>query len=179
MSNLLLSEQAWWDVRQFDPALGYSELDTRDKKVLHILLHSVKAAGKLAVSKTRKVIGDEVIPDLAIYRSQLVNLFELDPSDMESYCEEPLTDEEIQEHLKPVFINEAKDSLTQANAWLAEYLELKQHGKSNDESLTQRSANQLHIVAARLAVVYEIDLEVAHRDRLEELLGEPIPDPFV
>ena len=84
MDHLLLATQAWWDTQRFDQPLWQVEA-WRDQKVRHIQLHVAKALGKVVamlddVAPTTSApaltvrVRDEVLPDVAIYRSQLINL---------------------------------------------------------------------------------------------------------
>ena len=85
MRHLLLQAQAWWDAQRFDQS-EWQVAEWRDQKVRHIQLHVAKALGKVvaalsagegAASGTDTIaqVRDEVLPDVAIYRSQLLNLF--------------------------------------------------------------------------------------------------------
>src|SRR5215470_20184358 len=85
MRHLLLHAQAWWDAQRFDQP-AWQVAAWRDQKVRHIHLHVAKALGKVvaalgAEARTasstdlRARVRDEVLPDVAIYRSQLLNLF--------------------------------------------------------------------------------------------------------
>ena len=85
MRHLLLHAQAWWDAQRFDQPVWHIA-EWRDQKVRHIQLHVAKALGKVvaacgdeagvasspdAIARVR----DEVVPDVAIYRSQLLHTF--------------------------------------------------------------------------------------------------------
>src|SRR4030095_3899545 len=85
MRHLLLHAQAWWDAQRFDQPV-WQVAAWRDQKVRHIHLHVAKALGKVVAAlgeEARTTSGtdlmarvrDEVLPDVAIYRSQLSNLF--------------------------------------------------------------------------------------------------------
>src|SRR5215475_2646197 len=85
MDQLLLHAQAWWDAQRFDQP-EWQVATWREQKLRHIQLHVAKALGKVvtayeqggeATSGTDALVRvrDEVLPDLAIYRSQLLNLF--------------------------------------------------------------------------------------------------------
>jgi hypothetical protein len=79
MRQWLLRAQAWWDAQRFDQP-AWQVAAWRDQKVRHIQLHAAKALGKVvaaydagAISGTDALarVRDEVLPDVAIYRSQL------------------------------------------------------------------------------------------------------------
>src|SRR5215467_5224388 len=85
MCHLLLHAQAWWDAQRFDQPL-WQVTEWRDQKVRHIHLHVAKALGKVvaalgeetptvADTDLRAQVRNAVLPDVAIYRSQLINLF--------------------------------------------------------------------------------------------------------
>src|SRR5262252_8289843 len=82
MGHLLLHAQAWWDAQRFDQPV-WQVAAWRDQKVRHIQLHVAKALGKVVAASREEAAGaaalarvrDEVLPDVAIYRSQLLNLF--------------------------------------------------------------------------------------------------------
>ena len=83
MRHLLLQAQAWWDGQRFDQP-EWHLASWPDQKVRHIQLHVAKALGKV-VAALNGVAGmasdidpltrirDEVLPDVAMYRSQLIN----------------------------------------------------------------------------------------------------------
>src|SRR6266436_133356 len=84
MDQLLLHAQAWWDAQRFDQPV-WQVAAWPDQKVRHIQLHVAKALGKVviaygegsgATSDTDALarVRNEVLPDVAIYRSQLINL---------------------------------------------------------------------------------------------------------
>src|SRR4029450_9255118 len=73
------------DAQRFDQPV-WQVATWRDQKVRHIHLHVAKALGKVVAAlgeEARTTSGtdlmarvrDEVLPDVAIYRSQLINLF--------------------------------------------------------------------------------------------------------
>ena len=85
MRHWLLRAQAWWDAQRFDQP-AWQVTAWREQKLRHIQLHVAKALGKVvaaseqggeATSGTDALarVRDEVLPDVAIYRSQLLNLF--------------------------------------------------------------------------------------------------------
>src|SRR5262250_2304269 len=85
MHPLLLQAQAWWDAQRFDQPI-WQVAEWRDQKVRHIQLHVAKALGKIvaALGEGERTasgtdpmarVRDEVLPDVAIYRSQLINAF--------------------------------------------------------------------------------------------------------
>ena len=85
MHHVLLHAQAWWDAQRFDQPV-WQVAAWRDQKVRHIHLHVAKALGKVVAALGEAAhttsgpdlmarVRNEVLPDVAIYRSQLLNLF--------------------------------------------------------------------------------------------------------
>src|SRR5512145_2275508 len=85
MGSLLLHAQAWWDAQRFDQPV-WQVAAWREQKVRHRQLHVAKALGKVvtvwgAAARTTSGtdlmarVRDDVLPDVAISRSQLLNLF--------------------------------------------------------------------------------------------------------
>jgi len=82
MGHLLLHAQAWWDAQRFDQPV-WQVAAWCDQKVRHIQLHVAKALGKVvaaydegagATSGTNALarVRDDVLPDVAIYRSRSI-----------------------------------------------------------------------------------------------------------
>ena len=196
MRHLLLQAQAWWDTQQFDQSV-WQLAAWRDQKVRHIQLHVAKALGKVvaaldesedAASDTDMTtrVRDEVLPDVAIYRSQLINTFPdwcVSTASLfrscagvaarsaaaqphgRAQCAEPL--------LRVVLL------LSRASARLATYLEPREHGVESPASHIQGAIQDLHDSAEALAAYFAIDLARAHQARLEALLGAPLPPSLV
>jgi hypothetical protein len=89
MRHLLLPAQAWWDAQRFDQPVWHVAA-WRDQKVRHIQLHVAKALGKVVAAYGEEAGGasgtdalarvrDEVMPDVAIYRSQLLQTGSIRP----------------------------------------------------------------------------------------------------
>jgi hypothetical protein len=185
MDHLLLPAQEWWDAQRFDQPLW--QVDAwRDQKVRHIHLHVAKALGKVvamlgeAAPTTSDMdlkvrVRDEVLPDVAIYRSQLINLL---PNGwvLPLSLSRGSTRVETQagELLWHVVLR-----LSRASAELAAYLEPREHGASSSASHISEAIKNLHTSAAALARFFEVDLARAHRARLEALLGAALPTSLV
>jgi len=184
MRHLLLHAQAWWDAQRFDQP-EWQVAAWRDQKVRHIHLHVAKALGKVvaalgeearAVSGTdlRARVRDEVLPDVAIYRSQLINLFP-------EVCAPPALAHRsagvgtpAAEPLPQVVLG-----LSQASAQLAAYLEPREHRATSPVSHIREAIEHLHVSAEALATAFGVDLTRVHRARLEALLGTPLPTSLV
>src|SRR5262252_8810642 len=85
MDQLLLHAQAWWDAQRFDQPV-WQIAAWREQKLRHIQLHVAKALGKVVAAYDEGAgvtsgtgalarVRNEVLPDVVIYRSQLLNLF--------------------------------------------------------------------------------------------------------
>jgi hypothetical protein len=184
MRHLLLHAQAWWDAQRFDQPVSQVAA-WRDQKVRHIHLHVAKALGKVVAAvgedaqtapgtDLRARVRDEVIPDVAIYRSQLMNLFpEMRMSLSLAHCSADEGAQEAEPLLRVVF------GLGRASAQLTAYLEPREHGAASPVAHIQEAIAALHTSAAALAAVFAVDLAGAHRARLEALLGAPLPASLV
>jgi len=184
MRHLLLHAQAWWDAQRFDQPV-WQVAAWRDQKVRHIHLHVAKALGKVVAAlgeEARTTSGmdlmarvrDEVLPDVAIYRSQLINLF----SDVGALpaLSHRSADGGVQEG-EPLL--QVVLDLSRASAQLATYLEPREHGVASSVSHIQESIAALHASAEVLAAAFAVDLARAHQARLEALLGAPLPVSLV
>jgi len=184
MRHWLLRAQAWWDAQRFDQP-EWQVTAWREQKLRHIQLHVAKALGKVvaayepggeAPSGTDALarVRNEVLPDVAIYRSQLLNLFpevEVSPS-----LVSPSVDgggQEAEPLLQVVL------GLSRASAQLAAYLEPREHGVASPVSHIREAIAHLQASAEALATAFAIDLARAHQARLESLLGAPLPASLV
>jgi len=184
MCHLLLHAQAWWDAQRFDQPV-WQVAAWRDQKVRHIHLHVAKALGKVVAALGAKArtasstdlqarVRDEVLPDVAIYRSQLLNLFPDACASLSlSHRTAGVGAPEAEPLLRVVL------GLSQASAQLAVYLEPREHGVASPVSYIREAIAALHASAEALAALFAIDLACAHRTRLEALLGAPLPAPLV
>lgn len=180
MGHWLLHVQAWWDAQRFDQPV-WQGAAWRDQKVRHIHLHVAKALGKVVAavgagtSTTSDMdlmarVRDEVLPDMAIYRSQLSNLFpEVCAPLSRSHRSAGVSTPEAEPLLRLVL------GLSRASAQLAAYLEPREHGAASPVSHVREAIADLHASAAALAAAFAVDLARAHRARLEALLGAPLP----
>jgi hypothetical protein len=181
MHHLCLQAQAWWDAQRFDQPL-WQVGAWRDQKVRHIHLHVAKALGKVVAALREEArtasgtalwrrVRDEVLPDVAIYRSQLLNLFPdagaLPP--VLAHCSAGVAPQEAEPLLQVVL------DLSRASAQLAAYLEPREHGATSPVAHIRKAIVHLHASATVLAAAFAVDLARAHRARLEALLGAPLP----
>ena len=182
IDHLLLRAQAWWDAQRFDQPVWQVAV-WREQKALHIQLHVAKALGKVVVAYDAGALSgtdalarvrDEVLPDVAIYRSQLLNLFpEVDASPS---LVSPSVDgggQEAEPLLQVVL------GLSRASAQLAAYLEPREHGVASPVSHIREAIAHLQASAEALATAFAIDLARAHQARLESVLGAPLPASLV
>jgi hypothetical protein len=185
MHRLLLHAQAWWDAQRFDQPV-WQIAAWRDQKVRHIHLHVAKALGKVVAAidaRTPTASGTdllarvraEVLPDVAIYRSRLMNLFPdawvpLPPLAQRG-AHAGASEAELL--LRVVLC------LSRASASLAAYLEPREHGVASPASHLRDAIQDLHASAEALAASFAVDLACAHRVRLEALLGAPLPASLV
>jgi hypothetical protein len=184
MRHMLLRAQAWWDAQRFDQPVWHVAV-WRDQKARHIQLHVAKALGKVVAAAGEEAgatsgtdalarVRDEVLPDVAIYRSQLINLFpEVGVPPLLSSRRIGVGTPEIEPLLRVVL------GLSRASAQLATYLEPREHGAVSPISHIREAIEDLHASAEALAAAFAVDLAHAHRARLEALLGASLPVSLV
>jgi hypothetical protein len=182
MDHLLLHAQAWWDAQRFDQH-EWQVAAWREQKLRHIQLHVVKALGKVVVAYDAGAIfgtdalarvRDEVLPDVAIYRSQLLNLFpEVGAPPSLAHHRATVGTLEAEPLLQVVL------GLSRASAQLAAYLEPREHGAASPVSHIQEAIEHLHASAEALAALFAVDLVRVHQARLEAFLGAPLPVSLV
>lgn len=181
MRHLLLTAQAWWDAQRFDQSM-WQVAAWRDQKVRHIHLHVAKALGKVVAMLDQEAssasgtdlnvrVRDEVLPDVAIYRSQLINLLP-EGGALPSSLSHGRTGGSRREG-EPLW--QVVLCLSRASAALAAYLEPREHGLSSSASHLSEAIENLHASATALATSFGVDLARAHRARLEALLGASLP----
>ncbi len=184
MDHLLLHAQAWWDAQRFDQP-EWHVAAWREQKARHIQLHVAKALGKVvaaydegagATSGTDALarVRDDVLPDVAIYRSQLLNLFpEVGAPTVLAHRKAGMGTPKAEPLLQVVL------DLSRASAQLAAYLEPREHGAASPVSHIHEAIEHLHASAEELAALFAVDLVYAHQARLEALLGAPLPVSLV
>jgi hypothetical protein len=133
-----------------------------------------EGSGATSDTDALKRIRDEVLPDVAIYRSQLINLFpEVGAPPALAYCSADVGRQEAEPLLRVVL------GLSRASAQLAAYLEPREHGATSPVSHIREAIEHLHSSAEVLAAVFAVDLARAHQARLEALLGARLPASLV
>jgi hypothetical protein len=185
MHHLLLPAQAWWDVQRFDQP-QWQVAAWHDQKVRHIHLHVAKALGKVVAmldeaapptlgTALQERVRNEVLPDVAIYRSQLINVlpdgWALPVSMYRNSLDAGSQTGEPWWHVVLC--------LSRASAELASYLETREHGVSSSTSHLMQAIEHLHASATTLATAFGVDLARAHRARLEALLGASLPTSLI
>ena len=184
MRHWLLRAQAWWDAQRFDQP-EWQVTAWREQKLRHIQLHVAKALGKVvaaydagagATSGTDALarIHNEVLPDLAIYRSQLLNLFPEVGAPSALAHRRADGDTPTAESLLQVVLD-----LSRASAQLAASLEPREHGTASPVSHIRAAIADVQASTAVLTAVCAVDLARAHQARLEALLGAPLPTSLV
>jgi hypothetical protein len=186
MRQLLLRAQDWWDTQRFDqPAWHLAAWP--DQKVRHIQLHVAKALGKVVAALDSGVgavsgidpmarVRDEVLPDIAMYPSQLINTLQEWGVPTASLCR-PHARVPSRSAADPLF--RVVMSLSRASAQLAAYIEPREHGAMSPASSIQEAIRDLHDSAEALASYFAVDLASAHQARLEALLGAPLPASLI
>jgi hypothetical protein len=172
--------QAWWDAQRFDQPV-WQVAAWREHKARHRQLHVAKALGTVVAAlgagaattsgpAQRARVRDEVLPDVAIYRSQLLNRFPevWTPSSLSSRSASAGV-QAGEPWLRVVL------SRSRASAQLAASLEPREHGAASPVSHMHEAIEHLHASAAVLATLSEVALARAHQARLEALLGTSLP----
>jgi hypothetical protein len=120
-------------------------------------------------------VRDAVLPDVAISRSQLLNLFPDVGAPPPALAHRSVGGggQEAEPLLRVVL------GLSQASAQLAASLEPREHGATSPVSHIREAIAHLHASAEALAAAFAVDLTRAHRARLEALLGAPLPASLV
>ena len=184
MDHLLLHAQAWWDAQRFDQP-EWQVAAWREQKLRHIQLHVAKALGKVVAAYDEGAgvtsgtgalarVRDEVLPDVAIYQSQLLNLFpEVGVPPALAHHRTAVGTPKAAPLLRVVL------GLSRASAQLAAYLEPREHGAASPVIHIQEAIEHLHASAGALATAFAVDLARAHQARLEALLGAPLPASLV
>jgi hypothetical protein len=121
-------------------------------------------------------VREEVLPDVAIYRSQLINTVQAWEVPIASLCH-PHARMDCRSTANPLF--SVVISLSQASAHLAAYIEPREHGEMSPISHIQVAIQELHNSATTLATHFAVDLARAHQVRLEALLKTPLPASLV
>src|SRR5262245_6452626 len=148
MGHWLLRAQAWWDAQRFDQP-AWQVATWREQKLRHIQLHVAKALGKVVTayeqggeatsgSDALARVRDEVLPDVAIYRSQLRNLFPEAGAPSALAHRSAAGDTPTAESLLQVVLD-----LSRASAQLAAYLEPREHGAASPVSHIQEAIEYL------------------------------------
>ncbi len=180
---LHLPAQAYFDGKEFDPPFGYEALSPRDRKIGHIQLHVAKAAMKL-VNANPEIIISEVIPDTAIYRSQIINLLiapvkKIVVHELEQDYPITLPSSEGWEVDATAAHHRFQEEIVLASGNLATYLERLEHGKPGDEDRLRLAVSALDYGSRGLAELYGVDSAQAHLRRLEHNMGRPLPANLV
>ncbi|MYB39688.1 hypothetical protein F4X86_00100 [Candidatus Saccharibacteria bacterium] len=165
-ATLLLAETEKFYLEEFKSA--YVELPADWQTLRHIGAHVAKAGLKLVEYRTgsRPVydIVEQVIPDLAIYRSMIINLsreeLELPGELVGGGCED-----------------DALASILAAQGLIASVIEPAEHGPRSvaaglPPGELEKIAGKLHAAATVLAETHDIDLTEAQRIRMDGLLTD-------
>jgi hypothetical protein len=186
MRHLLLRAQAWWDAQRFDQSAWHLTA-WPDQKVRHIQLHVAKALGKVVAALDKDVdvapgvdpmvrVRNEVLPDVAIYRSQLINTLREWGVPTASLCRPHA---HVPSWSATDLLFRLVLSLSRASAQLAAYIEPREHGAESPVFYIQEAIQELHNSAESLAAYFAVDIASTHQARLEALLGAPLPASVV
>jgi len=171
--NLLIEEQREFDREYFDPKDRYEGLNPLGQKADHINIHLQKITGRKLIHwavqgwetlPMRNVVLEEVIPDLSIYRSQLVNMSEMAPEEVLSGAQA----------LRPGILTVPKPrihtELVRVGGYLADCIEPMRHGETAGLELVRSAATYLQFAVESAGVHYGLtteDIEEMHSNRLD------------
>lgn len=174
--DLQFAEVAAFDESTFDQA-GWELSEWRDQKTRHIALHIAKLPLKIIEDDADRIV-DEVIPDMALYRTQLVQAHELDievndilidlqfPMYIDSW-RKPALEKELRRVGGQEF---ALKRAAIAGGWLAKYLEPREHNEEVSSEQRQMfvldAASNLHIGAVALSKEFHVDLQTKLLQRM-------------
>lgn len=169
--DILRSEQARYDEVGFD--LGYRDLGFRDEKVEHIGAHLGKIIGIKALHwatsewehpERLRVVTEEVIPDLSIYRTQMVNITGVPYDPMLKNAEEEYSGGIMKPTKRDVHAR-----LVEVRGLIDDYIEPIKHGKDPDLIKLISATLKLHSAVVRIGEIYgysEDDMAERHLGRL-------------
>jgi len=161
MPDILIEETQIFGERSFYS--DYKQLSWRDQTLRHIGEHVTKAGFKLVEyeegSLSGSVLDEEVIPDLAIYRTQIINLLRINPNEINWDTH-----------------NGKEDNLSQSILWAAgminryiepaEHIGPARHSRISSGSLIPASV-RLNFVSSFLANKRGVNLVDAQRKRMK------------
>ncbi len=160
MPELLIEETRHFDKNHF--YCEYEGLTWRDQTPRHIGEHITKAGFKLVEYEegtgSADIIRQQVIPDLALYRTQIINLLGFDPDEID--WDAHSGDEE-----------NVAQSILWAAGMINRYVEPTEHSaQARHENLATSDLVlvpvRLHFAAAALARAHGVDLVEAQRARM-------------
>lgn|GEM_PF-4580492 len=172
MAELYLEEQRIFDELQFDQD-AWQAPEWRDQKTRHIQLHVAKAGLKLIASHDNDSI---VAADAGLYRSQLILTHNLDPDTATAPVTITTGSKKVDnEHVPVTEMPTARQSLTYASGYLAQYLEPLEHGIRDDELRNENvtlATRHLHNASLNLSRMFNHDPSQLHLERMQKLLGD-------
>lgn len=175
--EMLLDEVTEFDKRRFDQDEWQID-EWRDQKTRHIALHIAKLPLKL-LSGDRGVIIDEAMPDMALYRTQLINTHLLVNNPSLPHLLLSRIDGRrfpiLKQRIETLGVHEfALHRAAAANGYLAGYLEPGEHGTVSDDVRIEKVLSAVHdlqLGALSLAERYDRDLEQSLRQRIQQHLN--------
>lgn len=161
MPDILIEETQIFGERSFYS--DYRQLSWRDQTLRHIGEHVTKAGFKLVEyeegSVGDRILDEEVIPDLAIYRTQIINLLKINPNEIDWDTH-----------------NGKEDKLPQSILWAAgminryiepaEHIGPARHSRTSSDSLIAASV-RLNFVSSLLANQRGLNLVDIQRKRMK------------
>lgn len=147
----------------------YEELTWEEQTLRHIGEHVGKAGLKL-IEATRRdqspdIILEQVIPDLAIYRTQVLELAGLVAEEVDWIEDDPQRDE-----------IDALENITEAYGLICRHIEPAEHlARTKRPSFSKKELSavpaRLHLAATTLARIHKVDLVDSQLKRMQNLLN--------
>lgn len=176
--NILRSEQRYFDRVAFDPQGGYAQLEKNDAKIAHISLHLGKIVGRKMLNWQDagdiepEVIKGEILPDLCMYRTQIVTIVDHNDTCAPVAPKNWLTPGSLAQQKKLAY----RFAVT-ALGNLSDYIEPVQHGVLPQKELLWRAVGNLDesiYYTAHAVGIGSEDVAALHLARLEQQLGGEI-----
>jgi hypothetical protein len=159
---LLLEKQQRYDQQKFNQNSWEVTGNWRIQKTRHIG-HHIAIATFTLLEGDRRRIEQQVVPDLSIYRAQLINTHGLQQRTYGEVAHKASND------------NSVMRELARTSGQIAVYAEAAEHGRMDERTREVRIADavaHLHVATESLAHIHGVDVEAAHQARLEQLMGE-------
>lgn len=173
--ELCIDEVIEFDKQRFDQP-EWQLQEWRDQKTRHIALHIAKLPKKILLlgKFDGRIITSEVIPDMALYRTQLIHTHQVPEEQLVHLPSDAAVQQSLRFQSQGVPAL-ALERIALAGSHLAEYLEPAEHGVAVSEPMKRANiidaATDLHVGAAALALAHNMSLQDSLQTRLSRHLA--------